>query len=485
METEPDSIYYLLDLLTILLYTTPSVEISFGIVAILFLLLGSALISGSEVAYFSLSSNHLDELKQEGDNSGVRIMELREKPRKLLATILITNNFINIAIVIVSEFVIRKAFPENTFNDWSKSMIENPLFPFSITATKLSGYLQFLITVVCVTFLLVLFGEVAPKIYANLNNIKLAKLMSRPLAALMRIFGGISNILIRWTNLIEKRLEKTAKNGNITSREDIGEAIDLTVSNELNNEQEVDILKRIVKFGDVSVKQIMRSRVDVVAVDFRLPQQEVMEIVRQSKYSRIPVYENDFDNVTGILYVKDLLKNLYSNEKFEWQELIRTDVLYVPEAKKIDDLLKEFQQKHLHMAIVVDEYGGSAGIVTLEDILEEIIGEIKDEFDVERELIYRKIDYRNYAFEGKTLINDVYKVLSLDEDIFEPIRGDADSLAGLVLELIGEMPKIGTVVEYSKFKFKVNAVGKRRIKEIQVTIPQKELANELETQKIP
>ena len=483
MEADPFHILVLLDFISIFLLSLPSYGITLGVLIILLLLVGSALVSGSEVAFFSLNTNDLDDLKQSGQPREVRILKLREQPKKLLATILISNNFINIAIVITSDYIIRNALPDSIFKQWS-NFIENSNFfqwisntlGLSISSTQMVSSLQFLITVIGITFLLVLFGEVAPKVYANLNNVKLAKFMSGPLKILMRAFGGMSNVLIRWTTLVEKRLEKNGKNGNITSREDIDEAINLAVSKELNTKQEIDILKRIVKFGEVSVKQIMRSRVDVVAIDFRWNRDEVLKIIHESGYSRIPVYENDFDNVTGILYIKDLLKNLYDEEKdFEWQSLIRTDVLYVPEAKKIDDLLKEFQQKRLHMAIVVDEYGGSAGIVTLEDILEEIIGEIKDEFDIKRELIYRKIDARNYAFEGKTLINDLYKVLAIEEDVFEEARGGADSVAGLVLELIGEMPKINTEVEYDRFKFKVTSVGKRRIKEVQVTIPKEEM----------
>ena len=406
----------------------------------------------------------------------------------MLATILISNNFINIAIVIVSDFVIRQVLPQQLFKDWSTTLKSSILGIKPGTINDSGGFLnnlfaadslQFMITVIGVTFLLVLFGEVAPKVYANLNNVKLARVMSWPLMVLMKTFGGISSILINWSNFIEKRLEKNGRNGRITSREDIDEAIDLAVRPELNTKQEIDILKRIVKFGEVSVKQIMRSRVDVVAIDFRTEQSELLNVIRETRYSRIPVYENDFDNVTGILYIKDLLKNLYSDVDFEWQSLIRTDVLYVPEAKKIDDLLKEFQQKHMHMAIVVDEYGGSAGIVTLEDILEEIIGEIKDEFDVDRELIYRKIDARNYAFEGKTLINDFYRVLDIKEEALEDARGGADSIAGLVLEMLGEMPKINDEVEYRNFKFKVTSVGKRRIKEVQVTIPKSQVNNEM------
>lgn len=446
--------------------------------------MASALISASEVAFFSLNANDIENLKENNAPNSQRILSLKEKPRKLLATILIANNFINIAIVIVSDFVLAQIFPAdgNTFLNWANQILALGILPDSVETSSITRFFQFLITVIGVTFMLVLFGEVAPKIYAKINNVRLAQTMSTPLTILMRLFSFPSNVLVGWTNWIEKRLEGKTGNGNRTSLQDIDNAIDLTVSKEKNTEQEVDILKRIVKFGEVSVKQIMRSRVDVVAVDLRLTFKELLSVVRESGFSRIPVYEENFDNITGILYAKDLLGELESegeDKTFEWQALIRTDVLYVPEAKKIDDLLREFQKKHLHMAIVVDEYGGSSGIITLEDILEEIIGEIKDEFDNELDLIYKKIDDQNFVFEGKTLLNDMYRALEIEPDQFEKIRGDADSLAGLVLEITGELPKINQVIEYNGYQFKVVSVDNRRIKEIKVTIPSNFVINNL------
>ena len=473
MEAEPDSLLLFFFFQLTMLLSLPSIEVGFGLLLITLLLIGSALISGSEVAYFSLGNNDLEQLKQENGGSARRILALKEKPRRLLATILITNNFINIAIVIVSEFVVNQIFQGGTFLVWGNYLIDHQYLPNSWEATTIAKVFQFLFTVLGVTFVLVLFGEVAPKIYAKINNIHMAKLMSGPLSVLMRVFQLPSNILVGWTNAIEKRLEGKAGNGDATSIQDIGNAIDLTVSKEKNAEREVDILKRVIKFGEVSVKQIMRSRVDVVAVDLRLSFQDLLNVVQESGYSRIPVYEENFDNITGILYVKDLINHLQNDDQpFEWQALIRTDVLYVPEAKKIDDLLREFQRKHLHMAIVVDEYGGSSGIITLEDILEEIIGEITDEFDNELELIYRKIDDHNYVFEGKTLLNDMYRALDIEPGTFDDIRGDSDSIAGLVLELKGELPKINNEMEFNDFKFKVVSVSKRRIKEVQLTLPE-------------
>lgn len=443
--------------------------LSFAFVLVIFLLFCSALISGSEVAYFSLTSNHIKDLQSENGTTNQRIIKLKEDPRKLLATILISNNFVNVAIVIVSDYIVRQLFPDSVFRNWAEG-----IYRFTanfVSVDQLVRTLQLLITVGGVTFLLVLFGEVAPKLYAKLNNVKLAKLMSRPLSGLSRFFNPLSTVLINGTNFIEKRLEKRTS-ANITSREDIDKAIELAVSNDKDSEQEIDILKSLVKFGDVSVKQIMRPRVDVVAVDFQFGFRELLKVVRKSGFSRIPVYNDDFDNVVGILYVKDLLGHLNEDKNFEWQALIHTNVLYVPESKKIDDLLREFQSEKLHMSIVVDEYGGSAGIVTLEDILEEVIGEIKDEFDNELlELDFEKIDDYNYVFEGKTLLNDLCRVTGLDTTTFDEVKGDADSVAGLILEILGQIPRKGVEVAHGDYKFKIVAVNTRRIEQIQITLP--------------
>jgi putative hemolysin len=289
---------------------------------------------------------------------------------------------------------------------------------------------------------------------------------------LMSFFSPLSTPLVKGTNFIEKRL--TGKNGigTITSREEIDQAIELAVKeDETNTEQEIDILKSIVKFGDVSVKQIMCSRVDVVAIDFRIGFHELLDIVRTSGFSRLPVYDEDFDNITGILYVKDLLGYLEEPDDFEWQTLIRTNVLYVPEAKKINDLLREFQLERMHMGIVVDEYGGSSGLVTLEDIMEEVIGEIKDEFDDDTEVEYEKIDDYNFIFEGKTLLNDVCRIIGVDTETFDEVKGDADSVAGLLLEIIGQIPKINERINYQDYSFKIVSVNRRRIERVHIKLP--------------
>jgi len=455
----------------LLIIALPPLEVFLAIVSILILLCCSGLISGSEVAFFSLTHNDFEKLEQESASNSRRILLLKDKPRTLLATILISNNFINIAIVIVSEFVIMNLLPPETFESWSNWIIRSFTLEDVVSTARLSTIIGFLFTVVGVTFLLVLFGEVAPKVYANLNNVKLARFMSAPLLVLMRLLSPMSRVLVTWTSIIETRLAQRTLGGVPASKEDIDEAIELTVSSESNTRKEIDILKSIVKFGDVSVKQIMRSRVDVVAVDFRIGFSELLEVVRTSGYSRIPVYDNDFDNITGILYVKDLLGHLHEEAGYEWQQLIRTNVLYVPEAKKINDLLKEFQREHLHLAIVVDEYGGSSGIATLEDIMEEVIGDIKDEFDDEAEVIYRKIDDYNYLFEGKTLLNDVCRIIGVDTSTFDEVKGDADSLAGLILELYGQIPQKDAELYYNLFKFKIVSVSKRRIEQVMVTLP--------------
>ncbi len=454
-----------------LLFISPTVEVLLGVFAILLLLMCSALVSGSEVAFFSLSPNDLGRLTQENGLKSQRILALKDKPRRLLATILISNNFINIAIVILSEFILMKAIPEGTFQQWASAVVRLWEEPSQESIKWWSWLIGFLITVVGVTFLLVLFGEVAPKVYAKINNLKLARVMAGPITFLLRIFSPLSTALVNSTRVIERKLAGKTAGGGAPSREDIDEAIELTVSQEQDAGQDIDILKSIVKFGDVTVKQIMSSRVDVVAVDFRIGFHELLEVVRECGYSRIPVYENDFDNVTGILYVKDLLGHLNESKDFEWQSLIRTDVYYVPEAKKISDLLKEFQQQHLHLAIVVDEYGGSSGIVTLEDIMEEIIGEIKDEFDDEVEVVFKKIDDFNYLFEGKTLLNDVCRIVGIDTNTFDEVKGEADSLAGLILEITGQIPKIDEEINHNHFRFKIVSVNKRRIEQILLTLP--------------
>jgi gliding motility-associated protein GldE len=450
-------------------------EIGLGFVVIVVLLALSGLVSGSEVAFFSLTANDYEALEQDNHPARALLTELREKPRMLLATILIANNFINIAIVLVSEIILRLLFPESMFITWADRLQEQAAFLRQFSQSGLAAGISFTITVIGVTFLLVLFGEVAPKVYASYNKLQLATRMAGPIGFMMRVFHPLSAGLVQGASFIERRLENHTLDAAAASQEDIDEAIDLTVSTDEQGEevqrQDVDILKRIVKFNNKTVRQIMRSRSDVVAVDSRIDYQELLTIARESSYSRIPVYEEDFDKVKGILYVKDLLGHRHEPASFQWACLVREDILFVPENKKISDLLKEFQTEKTHMAIVVDEYGGSEGIVTLEDVLEEVIGDIHDEFDEDESIQYQRIDEFNYVFPGKTMLSDVYRVLHL-QATFDNSKGEAETLAGLVLELLGFLPEVGEEVTYGGFRFQVMAATKRRIQEVLITLPE-------------
>lgn len=433
------------------------------------LLIGSALISASEVAYFSLSPKDIEELEKEDSKGSKRVLQLKESPRDLLATILISNNLINIAIVIFGELLLRQLFSAATFDQWAQSAIDKYAISF-ISAGSLSSFFSYVMTVVAVTFLLVLFGEVAPKIYANIHNIKHAKLMGRPLHFLSNFFYPITKLLLGWSGGIEENVYRRRLMINSeTDKKEIDKAIELTVSNN-ESKEEVDILKGIIKFGDVETKQIMKSRVDVVGIEKNEGFKEVMQLIKSSGFSRFPVYEEDFDKILGILYVKDLLGLTQENDSFDWLSLVRNNVLYAPETKKIDELLKEIQLKRTHMAIVVDEYGGSSGIVTLEDIMEEVVGDIKDEFDHEEEVEYEKIDDHTYIFEGKSLLNDVTRVLNLDNDFFDEGRGGADSLAGLILEIEGMIPKRERAIAYKNLRLTATKSNKRRIEKVKVQL---------------
>jgi len=417
-------------------------ETAIALGVVLILLLISALISGSEVAFFSLGPSVYKELRQRKTRKSKLILKLLEKPRYLLATILITNNLVNIGIIILSYFIIRQVF---TFE---------------------STLAAFLINVVLVTLLLVLFGEVMPKVYANVHNLTFASRMARPLYILRQLFKPLSYLLVHSTALVDRRIVR--HHPEQATRDEIDQAIDIAAGKSAT-EEELSMLKGIVQFGNITVRQIMRSRVDTVAIDLNSNYEEVYRIVNESGFSRFPVYRDDLDHVEGFLYAKDMLPYLDEGKDFAWQQLIRPPI-FVPENKKIDDLLFEFQQKKIHLAVVVDEYGGTSGIVSLEDILEEIFGEIKDEFDYQTEIEYEQLDENTYVFEGKTLINDVCKVLDLPGDYFDEVRGESDSVAGLVLEINGKFPAPGEAVVYKNFRFSVVSATKRRIKKIKLTI---------------
>ncbi len=461
LDVDPPSLFISIFFIAFSAFNT---SLIFSVFILLVLIISSALISGSEIAFFSISPDQLNNLKLESSKKSETIIKLKEKQSKLLATILITNNFVNIAIVLVSDYILKNFLADDLMNSWALKLKEYSVFS-SFETSSLINIISFTITVVGVTFILVLFGEVMPKIYASVNNIKLAKLMAKPISFLMKVFSPVSNLLVNWTNIVERRLEKNKGMTSVADKDEINDALDITLN---SDDQELDILKSILKFSDVSVKQIMKPRIDVVAIEDDIIYDEVLNIVRESGFSRIPVFHEDFDNIVGILYAKDLISYLDQKSDFKWQKLIRKNILYVPESKKINELLKEFQKQKLHMAIVVDEYGGSAGIITMEDIMEEILGEIIDEFDEENETEYVKIDNKTYIFEGKTLLMDFVKVFDEDIDIFNNFKGESDSLAGLILEIKGEIPEKQEKIEVDKFTFIVEEASDRRIEKIKV-----------------
>lgn len=410
-----------------------------NLVILVILLAISGFVSGSEVAYFSLSPGDITTLRNSGSRFSKLVVNQLQVPDRLLATILITNNFVNVGIVVLSTFII------------------NTLISFSGPQ-----WIKFLIQVVAVTALILFFSEIFPKIYANRFSIQFARLTAPGLKFFSTLFWPISSFLIYSTSIVNKRLSRHAGNLSI---DDLSDALKLT---EPDLTEEKNILKGIVKFGNIDVCDIMRSRVDTVAVEINTKFNELLNIINESGYSRIPVYEETFDQIRGILYVKDLMPYLGKPANFKWQSLIRPS-FFVPESKKINDLLKEFQANRIHMAVVVDEYGGTSGIVTLEDILEEIVGEITDESDDEP-LPYEKIDNHNFIFEGKILLNDLYKVLGIEDTFFDAVKGEADTLAGLILELRGDIPMKDDKLAYKNLVFSIVSVDKRRIKKIKVTI---------------
>lgn len=402
------------------------------IVILTFLLICSALISGSEVAYFSLTPGELERLKEKGYD---KVNNLHKKPDLLLSTILISNNFVNVGIVILSTYLI------------------NTLFDFSQNAI-----LGFIIQVVLVTFVILLFGEIMPKLYANRSQVKMAIFMAAPLTFLTFLFRPLSVLLIKSTSIISKRIAKK----NALSIDQLSKALELTQDADINEEK--DILEGIVRFSNISAIDIIRPRINVIALDIEDDFEQVKNMVIEHGYSRLPVYRENLDTIEGVLYVKDLLAHLHEPPDFEWQSLLR-EAYFVPETKKINDLLEEFQTKKVHMAIVVDEYGGTSGIVTMEDILEEIVGDINDEYD-EKEETFIKLRNNAYIFEASTLLNDFVKIVDAEEDSFKDIEGEADTLAGLILEIKGELPKKNDVITYQEHKFTILEVDNRRIKKI-------------------
>ncbi len=420
-----------------------------GLAIFFILLFASALVSGSEVAYFSLRPADLSQLKKRKSGRADLVLKLINIPEKLLGTILVANNFVNVGIVILSTLFF-------VYDPSSQ--------PGSFALINFSNHpvLGFIFQVVIVTFLLLLFGEILPKLYATHYGTRFALFMSIPLNILEKIFRPVSAILISSTSIVKKRIMKKKQN---LSMDDLSEALDLPTT-EIDEDEK--ILKGIAQFGNIDVKEIMKPRIDVFAIDIHTNFSELLPQIIESGYSRIPIIEGSFDNIKGVLYIKDLLPYLQKTDTFKWQSLVRHPYI-VPETKKINDLLKEFQSKKIHMAIVVDEYGGTHGIITLEDILEEIVGEISDESD-EDEAVYTQLDENTFIFEGKTLLNDFYKITNSKFDIFDEIKGEADTLAGLILEIKGQIPKKNETLTYLHFTFKIISVDSRRIKKIEVTL---------------
>ncbi len=410
---------------------------------LIFLLICSALISGSEIAFFSLSQTDLDDLSNQTKEEN-KVVKLLEKPKKLLATILITNNFINILIVLL-------------FASLGEQLFSN--FNYAIIGIQV----RFLIEVVLVTFLILLFGEVLPKVYAARNSLKFSAFMAKPITLLNAFLTPLSKPLTSLTNVVENRLGR--KNNNL-SVETLSQALELT-SDDANTKDEQKILEGIVNFGNTETVQIMKPRIDIFALSNEESYEEVLNKILKKGYSRNPVYKESIDNIIGVLYAKDLLAHL-DKKTFKWQELLR-EPFFVPENKKLDDLLSEFREKKNHLAIVVDEYGGTSGIVTLEDVIEEIVGDINDEFD-DDDLSYSKIDENNYIFEGKITIKDFCRVLDdEDEEIFEEEKGESETLAGFILEISGKFPKRGEKINFKNYTFTIEALDRKRIKQVKAT----------------
>lgn len=407
-----------------------------------FLLLLSAFASGSEIAFFSLTPQDLDEMEPDKRTDDKNIIGLREDSERTLATILIANNFVNVTIIMLCNFI------------------------FGALVKFKSEMLEFLVITVLLTFLLLLFGEIMPKVYSRQSPLKFCRRVVGGVLVLRKFFWPLETILIHSGMLAEKVVQKENRQ---LSVDDLEQALELTDKDEIKEEQ--SMLQGIIRFGDETAKEVMTSRQDIVDLDIRSSYTDVLKCIVENNYSRIPVYQDNTDNIRGVLYIKDLLPHLGKPASFRWQSLIRPPY-FVPETKKIDDLLREFQDNKVHIAIVVDEFGGTCGIVTLEDILEEIVGEINDEFD-DDEKVYSKLNYNTYLFEGKTLLSDFCRILQVDCDEFADVEGDADTLAGLLLEIKGEFLSIHEKIDYLNYTFEVVGVEERRISRIKVIVHDK------------
>ncbi|SFS63961.1 gliding motility-associated protein GldE [Lutibacter maritimus] len=425
----------------LILLQNPNIWLTLSVVSLFLLLILSALISGAEVAFFSLSRTTLNEATESNSNSKKMVAQLLENPKKLLATILISNNFINILIVLIFAYI-----GESIFANISSEII------------------KFLIEVVLVTFLILLFGEVLPKIYATRNSLKFAIFMVIPIKVLNVLLSFVSIPLLSLTNVIENKLRKKQSN---LSVEKLSQALEIT-SNDATTKDEQKILQGIVNFGNTETSQIMTPRMDIFALANDEEYESVIAKIVSKGFSRNPVYKENIDDIIGVLYAKDLLPHL-NKKQFNWQKLIR-EPYFVPENKKLDDLLNEFQEMKNHLAIVVDEYGGTSGIITLEDVIEEIVGDINDEYD-DDDLFYTKINENTFLFEGKTNLKDFYKVIGSDDaQLFEEEKGESETIAGFILEIYGKFPRKNQVIKFNNYSFKIELMDKKRIKQIKVTI---------------
>jgi putative hemolysin len=415
----------------------------FVFLLIALLLVFLAFINAAEIAFFALTPSQLKEIRLNETDRDDLVAKLLQEPRKLLAALLIAVNFLNVAIVILFTFIV------NTLFDLSN-------YPL----------MGFILQVIILTVLILFFGEILPKVYANQKTVKMAILMARPMSVLIKVLSPLSMLLLSMTQFVDRRLARKYTN---ISMSELEEAIDIT-TNDSTPEDERKILKGIVNFGEIEVREIMKSRIFITAVEKSVNFHELLALVRESGYSRIPVYEESPDTVIGTLYIKDLLPYLNKEETFDWRTLIRP-AFFVPENKKINDLLEEFQTKKIHLAIVVDEYGGTSGIITLEDVIEEIVGEINDEFDTDADGSgYSRIDDHNYFFTGEYPITDFCRILKVDPDIFEKVKGESGTLAGLILEMTGKMPEQDEKIPFGRFLFRIEKADQRRIYKVKVTL---------------
>jgi putative hemolysin len=410
------------------------------IIVFIFLLICSAMISAGEVAFFSMKPADLKKLEESKNKKAHMVLHCLENPEKVLATILISCNLANITIVILSTY------------------ITNSIFDFSQ-----AHLLGFIFQIVIVTFLILLIGEIMPKVFASENRIRVAQTMAYPFKVLSIVFYPLSSLLLSSTSFVQKKISSKKPN---LSVDDLSDALEIT-SESLKDDK--SILEGIVNFGNIEVNEIMRPRLDVVAINIETSFTKLLSVVVESGYSRIPVFDGTIDNIKGIIIIKDLLPYLQESSNFNWKALIKP-VSFVPETKKIDDLLAEFQKNKMHIAIVIDEYGGTCGLVTMEDILEEVIGEIEDESDVAEELPYKQLSPGIWLFEAKVPLNDFYKITGLDDSSFAELKGEYETLAGLILELKGEIPQKGTNIEYRNFTFVVESVDNRRIKQLKIIV---------------